>query len=412
LSRADGPLTALDALLGNAVETRVIALREELVRRVRRGGSKRTIQRLQSVIDLIDGELGRRIGSIERDVEQRTARTERARGQYERDARRAGTDLESAAGLAGTLARQHNLDEPAARANVRDRQRALDRAQRAGAGAEAIDEMRTSLQSAQDELDEVLVSQIENRRAQIRAAAQERLDTAQFGSDLANAAQTALEVGQRFRGYGFADSAQGMLERAGGIRGNTVPALQGLIAAQQGQAAAALQTGDVAGYRAAVLAVQSTTNDLASAIADAGDLVRDAAVRVAQDVQDEATHGSTLASTGLARLELEQRIAGTYDTGGVQRGQYITGTVVPALQGELAAIVERERVYREQGMGAELRQAIEEEAAKRNEILQATLDATEQVADNTTPRRFGGTLGFDYGGSTITDALIGAGNGA
>jgi hypothetical protein len=118
-----------------------------------------------------------------------------------------------------------------------------------------------------------------------------------------------------------------------------------------------------------------------------------------------------MASTGLQRLELEQRLAGTYDAGGAQRSGYITGTVVPALQSELDALKGQEETYRTQGMGAELRQTIEAEASKSNEILQAQLDAQEQIADNTDPKQFGGTLGFTFGGETLTDSLVTIGNG-
>jgi hypothetical protein len=62
-------------------------------------------------------------------------------------------------------------------------------------------------------------------------------------------------------------------------------------------------------------------------------------------------------------------------------------------------------------MGAELAQTIEAEGSKQNEILQASLDAQQEIADNTNPRQFGGTLGFSFGGETLTDALVTIGNG-
>ncbi len=68
-------------------------------------------------------------------------------------------------------------------------------------------------------------------------------------------------------------------------------------------------------------------------------------------------------------------------------------------------------VYGLLGMTAELKQAYTDAAGKTNEILSAQLEAQEAIEENTAERKFGGTLGFSYGDSGITDAMIASGNG-
>lgn len=409
LQFAGGSLAALDATIGDAAELRIRKLRDGLVSAVRQGGPQRVVERLQSVITLIDSELGRRIGILEAEVDKRSAQLERSRGQFGRNLRRFGIDPDSTAGLTAAQASSLTLDEPAARANVRDLTTALNRAKRAHAGKDTIAEITDKLTAAQDDLDEVLVSQIERARQAIRQAAQDHVDAASWGLEVQQSGLSSLDALQRIQQT--ADTPAGMLQRAGAIRAGTIPALQALIAAQYGQYDAARATGDDPGARAADLAIRSSGVDLANAIADVADLTRQAAERAAQDAVDAAGSTTTLANSGLARLELEQKIAGTYDTGGVTRGQFIQTNVIPALQAELAALAEQERVARANGTAAELRAVIEAEAAKQNEILQASLDAQEDIAANTEPRKFGGTLAFSYGGETLTDSLIASGNG-
>lgn len=408
---AGASLTVLDEAIGAAVETRLLGFRAALLRVVRRGGDKRTIQRLQGAIDLIDGELGRRIGAIEAAVERRTARTERSGGMFDRILRAGGVDADSTVGLRARMAQTQAVDLPAARANVTALQTALKRARRSGAGREAIAEIETKLNAAQDEVSELVVSQIESARAVIRRAAQDQVDAATFGLELTqNAAGAGLDAAQRLDRT--ADTPGGMLQKAEAIRGQVIPGMQNLAAAQQGQLNAAIATGDVEGARSAMLALQTTSIDLANALADGMELVRNAAQRAAQDLYDTAAHSTSLASSGLQRLELEQKLAGTYETGGAARANAINTTLIPALQAELQAINAQADAARAHGLVPELRAAIEAANAKGNEILQAQLDALEAVEANTTPRKFGGTLGFSHGDETLTDSLIAVGNGA
>ena len=63
------------------------------------------------------------------------------------------------------------------------------------------------------------------------------------------------------------------------------------------------------------------------------------------------------------------------------------------------------------------RQLTQAYAEKQNEILQAQLDAQEATAKNTEDtadaiKNLGGTLGFEFGGARLTDALVQSGIGA
>jgi TP901 family phage tail tape measure protein len=404
-----GSLDALDELLGAAAGARLFVLRRQLLTRAQAGGSSRIVRRLQSMLDVVDFEIGRRIGRRQNLVARRSdtlARSAAAGGRY---LRRAGIDPAGSTGLALEAVRAGVTEIPGLRANVADMEKALRLARRRGDRG-AIREVQTALNAARDELDEALVTQIERRRELIRAQAQERVDSAQYGLDLANAGLAALEAGQRVGRT--QDTPAGLRARSAAITSSLIPNLAALQDAQRGQLAAANVLGDVAGARSATLAINQTGVDLANALADAADLLRDAAVKASQELVDVATHRTTLATAGLQRLELEQRIAGTFETGGQARASFIRSTIIPALDAELASLRQQEQTFREQGLAAELRQVLEAIAGKENEKLQAIVDATEQTAENTDPRRFGGTLGFNFGNENLTDALIAAGNGA
>lgn len=441
LDFASGSLEALDAIIGGAAEAALLSLRTKLLAQVRKGGPAKTIKRLQSILDVIDFELGRRIGRILDVVQKRVDRLEQVRGQTDRDTRRAGIDPQSSAGIqrelerlqggpprlstaaivAGRLgggvsiaAKAQGLSDAQGeiaqrRANVVSLQSAVNRARKRG-DRKVLAELLPQLTAAQDDLDEVLVQQVERTRDLIRAKAQENVDRSAFGLELTQGALTGLDIAQR--GNRTADTSGGMLERAAGIRTFLIPAIMGQIEALRGQEAAARQTGDEPGARAAMLAIQAAGNDLATAVVDAAELVRNAAIKAAQDVVDAAQHRTTLATTGLQRLELEQKLAGTFEAGGVQRAQFIQTTIVPALQGELEALKAQVAAAQANGTPADVAAAIEAASAKEIDLLQAQLEAQEATAENTAPRKFGGTLGFSYGGETLTDSLIAAGNGA
>lgn len=162
-----------------------------------------------------------------------------------------------------------------------------------------------------------------------------------------------------------------------------------------------------------MLAAESAGNDLAAAMADAAQLIKDAALKAAQDVVDTAAHRGTMADLGLQRLELQQRLAGTFDTGGAQRADYITKTIMPSIQAEINALTAQQDEAKKQGDTTLARQIAEQIGGKQNELLQAQLDAQEQIAANTESLKdFDGSITFEYQGQRFDDDLSDIGVGA
>jgi TP901 family phage tail tape measure protein len=399
LTMQGGTLAALDTLIGQAVEGRLYALRSVLIRAVRRGGPREVVERLQAIVSLIDFEVGRRAGQLLDAVAQRTAQIERTSSALDRNLRRQGLDPASAAALA-----QHAPvveEEIGLRTkNVEDLRGALRSAQRQG-NVEQVRELQAQLDAATDELDEVLVRQIELRREAMRASVQEGIDLAQVGL-------AGLDVQQRLAGT--AETPEGMAERARAIQSTLLPALQAnydmLLAQQQ-----TFAPGSDA-WRSASIAVQTAGNDVATAMADAADLFRQASLTAAQNAVDAAVHSTTIADLGLQRLELQQRLGGSFETGGVARAEFIRTQIIPALEAELQALRDQQRAAQQAGDATLARQIAEAIFGKENAILQAQLDAQEQIAANTEAlREFQGALGFEFGGQRFTD-LINLGTGA
>lgn len=409
-------LKSLDAILVGATYTRIGAIAASIraqIRHLLRGSEdaaqKRAITRLRGALSLAEHAAGVRVGRIVRRVEGRQSNIELSQTAADWRMRAGGIDPGGPAGLA---IGGENLGyvRTSLEANQRDLHTALRRA-RAHHDSKTVADVTQRIRDGETALGENWVQMVENQRASILAVAQQQADRAQFGVDVAQSSLGALDVAQRLGRTG--DTPGGMRERAAAIQANLLPALTAQRDAAIGNYNAAMQVGDETATRQAFLAVQQAGQDIGAAMADAADLIRSAAEQAAQDTVDRATHGTTMASLGLQRLELEQRIAGTYDTGGTARADYIRRTLIPSLNAELEALRKQADTARAQGDPVLAEQVAESIAGKQNEILQANVDATEEVASNTDPsRRFGGTLGYGYGGETITDALISVGNGA
>jgi TP901 family phage tail tape measure protein len=397
-----GSLDALDAAIGGVVEARLEVLRAEVLKRVRRGGDKKTIQRLQSVIDLVDFELGRRIGRYQDVVEQRTAAIDRTQAGTERGLRMAGVDAGSPLGVA-VLARGQALETRARAANLDSLRKALAIAQRTG-NQEVIRDVTQRYREAQDALAESLVRQVELWRDQLRSLSEEVSARAQFATGLAGAGGSLIEAWQRTAGV--QDTAAGMQQRATYTTGVTIPALRAQMQAAHLAQIVAASTGDVNGWRAAVQDAAGAAVEIANAQADAADLMRQAAMRAAQDVVDAAGHGRMMADLGLQRLELEQQLIGTHDSGGgaVGRADFIRRAIIPAIQGEVAALRVQMAAAQATGDAALATQIAEAIFAKENDVLEAQLAAQNAIKDNTDAmREQGGTTAFSYQQQTFTD---------
>lgn len=394
-------LARFGSLVENAAAGQIERLRAQLARAVRRGGDAKVVSRLQAALSIVDDALGARIGRILLAVDRSRAKVERRQRASEILSRAGGIEPSSTTGLQIQMAGDRAAAQTARR-NVSRLARARAKALRAGQRGQA-QSIAQELADARLDVADATATRLEHRRDLRRQRAQDRADVADVGYQAAQGRFSSFEISQRVTRS--TDTPDGMRARASEILATLVPGLTGQRDALTNQARVAFATGDVAGGRQALLAVQQAGNDIASAMADAAELVRDAALQSAQDLVDSAQHGETMKSLGLAKLELEQRIAGTYDAGGQQRSDFIRGEIIPALRAELTALQGQQQTAQQQGDSKLAGQIAEAIAGKQNDILQATLDATEQVAANTEPRKFGGSLGYQFGGSTITDAL-------
>lgn len=408
-------LGSLDTLLAQAALSHVEAIGREIrsqIAKIQRGGTtsseKRQIQRLRAALSLVEFAAGKRVGQMVATANRGAAQIDRIQTQTDQRARLAGVDPSSSRGLGmqyvGLEAQrfQLGLDRGSLRKALTVAKRHHD--------AKSVADITQQIRDTQDAIRENFVQMIENERQRVVQAAQDAVDTSQFGVDYAQGALSGLDVAQRLSGT--ADSPAGMREKATAIQSQLLPALYQNRTALYGQLAASQRVGDLAGVRQATLAIQQAGTDIASSMADAADLVRQAAEQAAQDVVDAATHGTSMAQLGEAHLELEQRLAGTYDTGAQQRADYINTVVVPAIQSEITALQAQLATAQAEGDTKLAMQIAEAIAGKQNDKLQAIVDATEQTADNTSQRGFGGTLGFTYGDETLTDQLIAVGNGS
>lgn len=401
-----GTADALNLAIMGAAEARIEALRREVAAAVQRGGDAKIVQRLRGVIDMVDMELGRRVGRIRDVVAQRSSNLEGFRADFDRDRRRRNVDPASSKALTEQAWWEQIVGTPILKQNVKSAESAVRRAERSG-NTEAIEQAFADLDAAQSALAEQMVSQVERWRDIIRAQAQERVDAAQFGVDQAQNVMSAVDIGQRLNRT--TDTSGGMMQRAGAIQSLLLPALQQTFNAEQDRYFKLGAIGDHAGAAQAYLAAQRAAIDMGTAMADAADLVRDAAMRVYQDAVEEAQHQSTMADIGLRRLELEQRMIGTYDSaaGAEGRAEYIRSSIVPALKIEVAKLEDQRKDAVEKGDDKLAKSIAEQLGNKQNDILQAQLDATEQVAKNTEPlAEMAGTLGYEYQGERFTDGSI------
>lgn len=413
-------LSGLDESLSELTTQRLNGLVATLKRSADKGGAAKIVRSFQAVISVIETELGRRIGSLREQIAKRSGGLEHGQGALDRFLRVQGTDPSSAAGLRA----QAQFDPKVVatrRKNVADAAEALKIAQHTHNHA-AISEATDELTSAQEELDEAVTKGIEDGRSALaqaaleateaaRAGAQEAAETSQFGVSSAQGSIAGVEVGQRLSRT--ADTPGAFLEKARAIETQLVPALQGEVGALGTQLNVLRATGASASeIQNVVLSIQTAGNEIGSAMAEVGELLKEAAETAASEDVERAAHRTSLAQLGEQHLELEQRLADTFDTGGQQRSDYVKSQIIPALESDLNALEAQLTVASAEGDSKLAEQIGEAVAQKQNDILQATLEATEDVAANTEQKKLGGSLGFTNGSETLTDAIIGVGNGS
>ncbi len=331
-----GGLERLVATVAGETSARLERLRRQLIAKAQQGGDAKVVARMQAAISAIESALGARAGRIARVADTAIARADKMATGTDRSLRRQGIDASSSAGLSVTALSdaQGIVMRQAAAAQLK---RAIGAAKRSGQG-DTVRDLQSSLAEVRDSINEAMTVQIERGRDIIKAFAQERVDTAQYGLDIAGSQQQGFEIQQRLAGT--QDTAQGMTERATMIQTTALPAMQNQLAALQGQYNAATATGDTAGARAADLAIRQTANDIASAMADAADLIKEAGAKAAQDLVDTASYNLQVAQSGTSMLDVQQRLAGTTDTAGGMRDHAaaIEATVIPAIKAEQEAL--------------------------------------------------------------------------
>ena len=290
-------------------------------------------------------------------------------------------------------------------------ERQLSVLQSSSASASELDVVIGQIQTTGNEIAGAMAEAAELIREAAIKAAQELTEAAEFRLSSAQNALSGLDISQRLNHT--AGTPGGELEKAQAIQAQILPAQQGLLAALNNQLGVLQSQGATpAEINAEMLQIQTAASDIGNSMAEAAELIREAAEQAAQETVDRAGHGTSMAQLGEQKLELEQRLGGTYEAGASQRADYITSTLIPALDSELLAMQTQLKVAGEQGNTKLAEQIAEQIAGKQNDILQAQLEAMEDVASNTNQRKLGGVLGFSYGNENLNDALISVGSGA
>jgi len=228
---------------------------------------------------------------------------------------------------------------------------------------------------------------------------QRRVDTLQFTLSTRQANADYAQASLRLRrGAGYEGSPEVLRLQARTAQAQ-VSIQQQLATTYMAQAKQLLAFGDLQGYQQAYLNSLQATTAATTAMADAADALRSAAEAEAQLRVDATEQRYNLDQARLQGIELQQQLAGTFDTGGAVRASFITKTLIPDLQKQLAAMQAQLVVARQQGdkkLADQIALAI---ANQQNAILQAQLDAQQAIKDNTDPlTNLTGPVGFEYKG--------------
>lgn len=408
--------TSLDEAIGKLTVGKLNALVLRFRALARKGGKANIVKSFQSVIDEAEFAIGQRIGNIGDKIAQRTSNLERSRGAFDRGLRRAGTDPASGTGLTATIGFD-DREKVQRERSVKDAERAKRIADKSG-NKDKIKEATEALHAAQDELDESVVKGIEDARSLLakaaedaRNAAQETSDTAAFGVSSAQNSLAGLDIAQRLSRTN--ETPGGLTQKAAAIEAKLIPMLQASLGALNSQLGVLRATGaSEAEIQAVLTSIQTEGNEIGNAMAEAAELIRHAAEEAAEELVEKATHKKNLGQIELHHKELQERIDGTFDTSGQQNADFIRNTIIPSVENEIAALRAQWIVAVKEGNTKLAEQIAEEIGNEQNGILEDILQANEDVAGNTDPKhKVGGTLGFAYGGETLTDAIIGVGSG-
>jgi TP901 family phage tail tape measure protein len=245
------------------------------------------------------------------------------------------------------------------------------------------------------------------RQATIKLA-DTQLATAQYGVDFRNADIGLLQARNRAAG---AEMDPGAMRGVAWIQQGLITDLKQLEQQTIQRARTAASLGDTEGVRQFTITLKNVSTELANAIADSAELIRQAAERESDIRIQAAQFGVDQLTAKFEGFKLDQQLAGTYDHGGAARADYIRSQLLPQLRAQLEA--DRANVaveLRQRGAESEqYRQAVLKVLQDSNTIKQAQLDVQNEIAENTDTKRIGGTLAFSYAGETLTDQLVGNG---
>jgi hypothetical protein len=195
-----------------------------------------------------------------------------------------------------------------------------------------------------------------------------------------------------------------MSSRALWIETSVLPQIRAQIAALNAQAWHALSVGSIDVWRQASEQAATASTQLTTSMADAAELIRNAALKIDSDAVEAAGRLVTMRDLGLTNLELRQRLADRFETGGRERADYIREQILPGLRAELNALTAQEAEAQRQGDPVLAAQVAEAIGQKQNGLLQAQLDAQEQIRDSAQDlKEYGGTLALQSRGQQFTD---------
>lgn len=220
------------------------------------------------------------------------------------------------------------------------------------------------------------------------------------------------QLSRLFRVYNVDEASAGALNALAGLQKTQNDQLAKTRDRLGKALARARRIGDRGAVQELVSRVEQINEDIAEGIAAQVEQQRQAVMAAAQEAIDTSAFQTGAVQARLQGLELSQQLAGTFDTGGAQRADFIHQQIVPALQAELNSILGELSAAASTGDAATYRQAILDALGKQNEISQANLDANEATAANTDDLKdLAGSTTFEFGSQRFTD-LVAVGTGA
>lgn len=375
-------------------------------------GSKVSIRRLESALGLVQAAVGQRVGMMVKQVNDEQAALERVGVARQQANEVAGVEAGSSGAISSEMA-QDQLAVSVGQQQQGQLQNALQQAERAGDTQDAeqikaqLEGIAASVQQAAVDMAKKARELVERQAAEVTEQAEHALNMVQGQMSLNQAVRSITNHGEESPGE--------MRQRAAEMQQAQLPAMQGVLSGLGKQYEADMSVGDTKGAQEIQEKILAEQTAIATTSAEIASLTRQAAETQAHLLTEIAQHGTNMAESGLSSLELHQKLAGTYETGGQQRADYINKQILPALNKELSALVNEKKTAEEQGDTKLAEQIAEAIAGQQNKILETQLQVQEETKSATQAManamtNAGGSLGFQFNQQSFTD-LIGVGVG-